>query len=83
MVLLGTSFTIGTGNRGDQTPPRRLEAISGCPTYDAGGWSRVAEDARVLVRRLGVTDGLVLLEVLERDEWEPPIAIERRSPRFR
>lgn len=83
VVLLGTSFTIGTGNSDDQTLPRRLEAISGCPAYNAGGWTPVAEDARDLVRRLGVKDGLVLLEVLERDAWGPPIAIERRRPRFR
>lgn len=83
VLLLGSSFTIGTGNSDDQTLARQLEAISGCPVYGAGGWSHVAADGRELAHRLGMKAGLVLVEILERDAWEAPIAPDRRKPRFR
>ena len=35
-----------------------------------------------LIRRLGMKHGLVLMEVLERDAWDRPIAMESRKPRF-
>jgi hypothetical protein len=83
VVLLGSSFTVGTGNSDEQTLARRLEALSGCSVYNAGGWDRIVADARELVRRLGMEHGLVLLEVLERNAWEAPIAPEGRKPRIR
>ena len=83
VVLLGSSFTIGTGNSDEQTLARRLESLSGCSVYNAGGWDGVVPNTRDLVRRLGMEHGLVLLEVLERDAWGKPIAPEARKPRIR
>ena len=82
-VLLGSSFTIGTGNSDDQTLARRLQSLSGCSVYSAGGMNRVVSSARDLVRKVGMVQGLVLLEVLERDAWSKPIVPDVRKPRFR
>jgi hypothetical protein len=83
VLLLGSSFTYGTANSDEQTLARQLEISSGCSVYNAGGWDRVVANARALVGRLGMRQSLVLMEVLERDPWERPIAIETRKPRFR
>ena len=82
VLLLGSSFTLGTGNSDEQTLARRLELISGCSVYNAGGWDRIVASTRSLIRRLGMVHGLVLVEVLERDSWGPPIAMEARKPRI-
>src|SRR5205823_353178 len=83
VLLLGSSFTVGTGNSDGQTLARRLESLSGCSVYNAGGWGRIIADTRAFIRRLGMKHGLVLLEFLERDAWGGPIAMESRKPRFR
>ena len=81
ILLLGSSFTLGTGNSDEQTLARQLESCSGCSVYNAGGWNRLILPTRAFIRRLGMERGLVLLEVLERDAWDPPIAMDRRTGR--
>jgi hypothetical protein len=83
VLLLGSSFTLGTANSDEQTLARQLEISSGCSVYNAGGWDRIVANTRTLVRRLGMRQGLVLMEVLEREAWEQPIAMEGRRRRFR
>ena len=79
VVLLGSSFTIGTGNSDEQTLARRLESLSGCSVYNAGGWDSVVANTRDLVRRLGMEHGLVLLEILGRDAWTSRSRPEARN----
>jgi hypothetical protein len=82
VLLLGSSFSVGSGNSDEQTLARRLESISGCSVYNAGGWDGIVATTRSLIQRLGMEHGVVLVEVLERDSWGPPIAMEARQPRI-
>jgi hypothetical protein len=82
VLMVGTSFTVGSGNSDTQTLPVRLESRSGCRTYNAG--SVVGLDLQFileLVRKLGMRNGLVIVECLERHVGEP-IPLQKRISRW-
>jgi hypothetical protein len=78
--LLGKMFVPGGTNAG---LPTLLWAWSLAGVLlTAGGWDGIVATTRSLIQRLGMEHGLVLVEVLERHSWGPPIAMEARQPRI-
>jgi len=69
VILFGTSFTVGLGVNDEETLAVQLERLAGSPVYNAG---RPASSPagigliRSIARRLNITEGLVVMEDLER-----------------
>jgi MBOAT, membrane-bound O-acyltransferase family len=71
VLVLGSSFIYGSGSSDEQTLSARLEALSGCITYNASGNDRSADSVRKLARNRGMDHGLVIVECLERHIGQP------------
>lgn len=67
-ILIGSSFSVGLGVNDDETLAAQLSRQTGCEIYNAGGLSFGPEhhpdNIRALARRLHMTQGTVLYEVL-------------------
>ena len=92
ILMIGSSFTVGSGNSDEETLPARLQALSGCRTYNAGipyldaDSSLPTDSIETLARRCGMQGGLIILECLERRLGSPiaksPVVKQSRWPRF-
>jgi hypothetical protein len=71
VLVLGSSFTYGSGNSDEETLPARLEALSGCITYNASYDVARTDSVLKLAQSLGMDHGLVLMECLERTIGKP------------
>jgi hypothetical protein len=71
VLLYGTSFSAGSGNSDAQILSTRLAAITGCRVFNAGMSSSGIGSIGPLVKQLGMTRGLVILEQLERYLMSP------------
>jgi hypothetical protein len=73
VLNIGTSFTMGGNIRDEETLSSRLEALSGCRVYNAGGFEYVQRSILALTRRLQMRRGLVIVECLERYVGKPEL----------
>jgi hypothetical protein len=65
-IVVGTSFSVGSGVSDDQTLPVRLGMLTGTRIYNAAGGTPSPERIRALARVLGMKKGgSVILEILE------------------
>jgi hypothetical protein len=69
-ILVGSSFSAGDGMSDDETLSARLSELSGRPVYNAAGLPPDPGRIRAIANRLGMREGLVIVESLER--LEPP-----------
>src|SRR5579883_756789 len=65
-LLVGSSFSVGSGVSDDQTLSARLNAGSGKRVYNAAGFGMDVARCRALARHFGMRRGLVIYESLER-----------------
>jgi hypothetical protein len=82
VLMAGSSFTVGSGSSDSQTLPVRVEALSGCRTFNAGGVGFDFPLILALVQEPGMRDGLVILECLERYAGNP-VLLQRPSTRWK
>ncbi|MEK6704349.1 MAG: hypothetical protein AAB116_25630 [Candidatus Poribacteria bacterium] len=68
ILMVGTSFTAGSGVDDDDTLPVQLERMTGLKTYNAAGLLQPDSWIDPLISRLKMTKGLVMLEHIER--WD-------------
>ena len=66
VLMVGSSFTVGVGNTDSQTLPSQVEALSGCPTSNAGDLDIRSESILRVARARGMRQGLIVVESLER-----------------
>jgi len=66
VLVVGSSFSVGTGVTDRETLAVQLQALTGKCVYNAGGFHFEAPRIRRMARRLGMHGGLVIAEYLER-----------------
>jgi hypothetical protein len=81
-ILLGTSFSIGSGVSDDETLSARLSQETGRRIYNAAGTTPSPELVKSVAERLGMREGTVFYEVLETNRFPVrprPISRYRRA----
>jgi hypothetical protein len=71
-LLVGSSFSAGSGVADDQTLSARLRVHTGKRVYNAAGFGMDISRVRALARHFGMRRGLVVYEYLERYDVPPP-----------
>jgi hypothetical protein len=71
-ILVGSSFSVGSGVADDQTLSSRLQVHTGKNVYNAAGFNIDVGRVRALARHFGMRRGLVIYEYLERYDVPPP-----------
>lgn len=79
-IVVGDSFTVGSGVDDDQVLTRQLGRRLGRRFYNAGGIEPDPDRILVLARRLGMEAGLVIHEYHE--GYEPPVVPSRMRRRY-
>ena len=64
-ILVGTSFSVGSGVSDDETLAAQLGRLTHSRIYNAAGGAPVPERIRSIAERLGMKKGTVILELLE------------------
>ncbi len=81
VVIIGSSFTLGSGSSDSQMLSSRLAALSGCRTYNAANFYGWTSEIPKFARRLGMRDGMIILECLDHSV-ENPLPPEQESARM-